>query len=91
MCYNLNINFVYQGFDFTEQIISIDRMENAVALFGSFDENIKLIEKEFTVKVVSRDSELKIDGEAENVSKADRKSTRLNSSHRCTSRMPSSA
>ena len=45
-------------------------MENAVALFGSFDENIKLIEKEFTVKVVSRDSELKIDGEAENVSKA---------------------
>ena len=70
MCYNLNINFVYQGFDFTEQIISIDRMENAVALFGSFDENIKLIEKEFTVKVVSRDSELKIDGEAENVSKA---------------------
>ena len=70
MCYNLNINFVYRGFDFTEQIISIDRMENAVALFGSFDENIKLIEKEFTVKVVSRDSELKIDGEAENVSKA---------------------
>lgn len=70
MCYNLNINFVYRGFDFTEQIISIDRMENAVALFGSFDENIKLIEKEFMVKVVSRDSELKIDGEAENVSKA---------------------
>lgn len=70
MCYNLNINFVYQGFDFTEQIISIDRMENAVALFGSFDENIKLIEKEFAVKVVCRDSELKIDGEAENVSKA---------------------
>ena len=45
-------------------------MENAVALFGSFDENIKLIEKEFAVKVVCRDSELKIDGEAENVSKA---------------------
>ena len=70
MCYNLNINFVYRGFDFTEQIISIDRMENAVALFGSFDENIKLIEKEFTVKVVSRDSELKKDGAAANVSKA---------------------
>lgn len=45
-------------------------MENAVALFGSFDENIKLLEKEFAVKVVCRDSELKIDGEAENVSKA---------------------
>ena len=69
MCYNLNINFVYRGFDFTEQIISIDRMENAVALLGSFDENIKLMEKEFTVKVVSRDSELKRDGEDEKVTK----------------------
>ena len=45
-------------------------MEHAVALFGSFDENIKLIEKEYNVRVIGRDSELKIDGEAENVSKA---------------------
>ena len=36
-----------QEFCPTEQLINIDRMENAVALFGSFDENIKLIEKEF--------------------------------------------
>ena len=27
-----------------EQIISVDRMEHAVSLFGSFDENVKLIE-----------------------------------------------
>ena len=47
-------------------------MEHAFELFGSFDENIKLIEKEFSVRVVCRDSELKIDGEAENVSKAAR-------------------
>ncbi len=53
-----------------EQIISIDRMEHAVALFGSFDENIKLIESEFSVKVCARDSELKISGDAENVMKA---------------------
>lgn len=53
-----------------EQIISIDRMEHAVALFGSFDENIKLIEAEFSVKVRARDSELKISGEPENVMKA---------------------
>lgn len=55
-----------------EQILNIDRMESAVALFGSFDENIKLIEKEFGVRITCRDSELKIDGEAENVSKASR-------------------
>lgn len=28
-----------------EQSISVDRMEQAVSLFGSFDENIKMIEK----------------------------------------------
>lgn len=45
-------------------------MENAVALFGSFDGNIKLIEKEFNVRVTCRDSELKVEGDAENTSKA---------------------
>ena len=28
----------------TEQLINIDRMEQAAALFGNFDENIRLIE-----------------------------------------------
>ena len=47
----------------TEQTISVERMEEAVNLFGSLDENVKLIEKEFAVTVVSRDGELKIAGE----------------------------
>ena len=55
-----------------EQTFSIDRMEQAVSLFGSFDENIKLIEKEFQVKVICRGSELKIQGDEENVDKAKR-------------------
>ena len=45
-------------------------MENSVTLFGSFDENIKLIEREFGVRIICRDSELKIDGDAENVAGA---------------------
>ncbi len=53
-----------------EQIISFDAMEQAVSLFGSFDENIKLVEKEFDVSVISRGSDLKVVGEAENVSLA---------------------
>ena len=53
-----------------EQIINIDRMEHAVALFGSFDENIKIIEQEFHVKVRARDSELKVSGEPEDVMRA---------------------
>ena len=52
----------------TEQIITFDAMEQAVSLFGSFDENIKLNEKEFAVSIISRGSDLKIVGDAENVS-----------------------
>lgn len=53
-----------------EQLISVDRMEHAVSLFGSFDENIRQIEQEFRVKVLSRGSDLKISGEADDVQKA---------------------
>ena len=51
----------------TEQTINIERMEDVVDVFGSFDENIKLVEHELGVTVVSRDDQLKISGEAENV------------------------
>lgn len=53
-----------------EQTVSIDRMENAVALFGSFDENIRLVEKEFSVSVLNRGSDLKVSGDIEAVSAA---------------------
>ena len=51
----------------TEQIITIEAMEAAVSLFGSFDENIRMIEREYGVSIVSRGSDLKIMGEAEAV------------------------
>ena len=41
-----------------EQTINIDRMEQAVALFGTFDENIKIIQNEYLVSVTVRGSEL---------------------------------
>lgn len=50
-----------------EQTINIERMEDVVDVFGSFDENIKLVEHELAVTVVSRDNQLKVSGEAENV------------------------
>ena len=52
-----------------EQVINVDRMEQAVSLFGSFDENIKLLEKTFNVKIHSRGSDIKVTGEAEDVAK----------------------
>ncbi len=53
-----------------EQRINIDRMEQAVALFGSFDENVKMIESAFQVNITGRGSEIKVSGEPESVAKA---------------------
>ena len=49
-----------------EQRISIERLEQAINLFGSFDENIRLIESEFHVTVANREGELRVNGEPEN-------------------------
>ena len=50
-----------------EQSINVERLEEAAALFGSFDENIRIIERELDVSVVNRDGSLKVSGEAEAV------------------------
>ena len=54
----------------TEKTLNIDQIEHAVTLFGSFDENIKLIEKECSVSIINRDTNLKVSGEFKNVDKA---------------------
>jgi phosphate starvation-inducible PhoH-like protein len=53
-----------------EQLISIDRMEHAVALFGSFDENIELIKRKLGVGIVFRGTEIRVSGDEEQVPKA---------------------
>ena len=50
-----------------EQIINLDAMEQAVSLFGSFDENIKIIEKEFDVEGVNPNGMLKAIAEKRNL------------------------
>ena len=51
----------------TEQSISLERVEEVANLFGSFDENIRLLEQELSVRVTNRDGELKVAGEGEQV------------------------
>ena len=48
-----------------DQRIGIERMEEAINLFGSFDENIRLLEAEFRVSIVNREGEIVISGEPE--------------------------
>ena len=50
-----------------EQIVNIERMEHAITLFGSQDENIRQIEQTYGVSVVFRGTDIKISGEAEAV------------------------
>ena len=55
-----------------DRSISADRVEDILSVFGSFDQNLHIIEKEFNVRVTDRDAELKIAGEPEDVVSAEK-------------------
>lgn len=55
-----------------EKIIPIEQAGALISVFGAFDENIRLLERELQVSVVSRGAELKITGEEQNVETAAR-------------------
>lgn len=52
--------------------MSVDRLEHIISVFGSFDENLRLIESELNVKITDRNSELSLVGDDENVMLAGR-------------------
>ena len=53
-----------------ERVINADRVEDLIAVFGSFDENIKRIEDALDVTIINRGVELKVSGDEERVDKA---------------------
>ena len=55
-----------------EQTIEVERMEHVISVFGSFDQNLRLIENALGVKVLDRDDKIHICGEAENVMQAEK-------------------
>ena len=56
----------------TERIVNADRVEDIIAVFGSFDENIKRIEEALSVSIVNRGTDLRVTGEIEAADKAAR-------------------
>ncbi len=54
----------------SERIVNVDRVEDMIAVFGSFDTNIKFIEQTLGVSIVNRGTELKISGDEEAADKA---------------------
>lgn len=55
-----------------ERTIKSDRIEDIIAVFGSFDENIRRIEDALNVTIVNRDTDLRITGDEEAVDNAAR-------------------
>ena len=54
----------------TERIVSAERVEDLIAVFGSFDENIKHIEEALGVTIVNRGTELKVSGDVVDADRA---------------------
>jgi len=55
-----------------DEFLELDNIEIAGNVFGSFDENVKIIEKECNVDITTRDSGIKVSGSMESVEKAKR-------------------
>jgi len=53
-----------------ERIVNAERVEDLIAVFGSFDENIKRIEEALYVQIINRGTELKVMGDEESADKA---------------------
>ncbi|MDY3780804.1 MAG: PhoH family protein [Candidatus Faecousia sp.] len=53
-----------------ERIVNADRVEDLIAVFGSFDENVRRIEDALGVRIVSRGDDLKVTGDEEAADKA---------------------
>ena len=54
----------------TERSIKADTMDEVLAFFGEFDENINLIQRQFGVVILCRGTDINISGEQENVDRA---------------------
>ena len=50
-----------------EEQIDIENLEHQIQLFGNFDENIRIIEKHFSVQIIARDDMIKIIGNEKEV------------------------
>lgn len=57
--------------DIIEKSLDTFSIEQAMNIFGNYDENIKIIEEAFKVKVLTRGTTIRINGEANNVQKAE--------------------
>ena len=54
----------------SEVVINLENIEQALSLFGNYDENINLLQRQYNVAILNRGSDIRIRGEEEAVTKA---------------------
>ncbi|MDY3793167.1 MAG: PhoH family protein [Oscillospiraceae bacterium] len=53
-----------------EATVNVTSMNSIISLFGKFDENVNIIQRQYGVVILSRGNDIRISGEEENVNKA---------------------
>ncbi len=55
-----------------EKFIDAQSMDIVIALFGNYDENAKLLEKELNIRLLNRDCQIKIEGEPHDITRGEK-------------------
>lgn len=53
-----------------EVVINLDNIEQAISLFGNYDENINILQKQYNVAILNRGNDIRISGGDDEVNKA---------------------
>lgn len=53
-----------------EVVINVDNIEQAISLFGNYDENINILQKQYNVTILNRGNDIRISGGDDEVNKA---------------------
>lgn len=53
-----------------EALIKVDSMDDIIALFGNFDENVNYLQRQYNVVILSRGNDIRISGEETDVARA---------------------
>lgn len=54
-----------------ERIVNVENIDQMIALFGNYDQNINIIQRRYNVAVLSRGNDIRISGTDENTAKAE--------------------
>jgi len=58
------------GVSMAEKVVSVNTIEQVQALFGKYDENVNMLQKQYGVSILGRGGDIKITGADENVENA---------------------